>query len=304
MLSLHVQQALIGVACDTEARKCVACSLYLFLALGICSSCRKNLRSDVRMKAVTIDDSPANKPLPLRQARRQIELFEDSVISEAASPGYQPIAKLAPRTATVTPPPGVEELNDLLKSRDYSPVRYRLRSDWSEASERTKREHLRKVEQGVQAVIHAIAPGQEEEVLKDLIRRMSREKRSRNEDESKCALFEAYRASEDKGTKLQILSIIVDLYKHGEIMDLLPDVTTYQLGKAKKHLLLHGRGQPVPVVKRYRTGVTMPKVEHFIEFLTNPNFVQDVAYGTRKLKLPTGETIIMPNVVTTSFHRE
>lgn len=43
----------------------------------------------------------------------------------------------------------------------------------------------------------------------------------------------------------------------------------------------------------------MVKVDHYIDFLNRPYFHQDVAFGTRNLKLENGETIEMPNVVRT-----
>jgi hypothetical protein len=76
---------------------------------------------------------------------------------------------------------------------------------------------------------------------------------------------------------------------------LLPEVTDYKLYHTKKQLLMHGRGQPT--ITRYRTGVTLPKIDHFIRFISDPTFVQEVAYGTRKLKLFSGEKIEIPNVV-------
>ena len=43
----------------------------------------------------------------------------------------------------------------------------------------------------------------------------------------------------------------------------------------------------------------MSKVDHFIEFINRPYFYQDVSFGTKLLKLDSGETIEMPNVVRT-----
>ena len=43
----------------------------------------------------------------------------------------------------------------------------------------------------------------------------------------------------------------------------------------------------------------MVKVDHFIDFVNRPYFYQDVAYGTRLIKLETGEKLAMPNVVRT-----
>ena len=49
-------------------------------------------------------------------------------------------------------------------------MRYRVIGMLSEAAERTKREHLRKVRQGIVAVVETIAPGQEDETWAELTR--------------------------------------------------------------------------------------------------------------------------------------
>lgn len=64
----------------------------------------------------------------------------------------------------------LKKLNDFLVSRDCSPVRYRVKGMLSEEAERAKREHLRKVRQGIVAVVETIAPGQEDETWAELTR--------------------------------------------------------------------------------------------------------------------------------------
>lgn len=39
------------------------------------------------------------------------------------------------------------------------------------------------------------------------------------------------------------------------------------------------------------------KLDHFLSFVDQPYFYQDVAYGTRTLNLDCGERLVMPNVV-------
>ena len=116
-------------------------------------------------------------------------------------------------------------------------------------------------------------------------------------DHSIHALAAAYRQSEARVTKMQILSIIVDIFPQRKVQDLLPEITKYQLFQAKKHLTSYGRGQPLPAIPKYRVSVTLPKIDHFIGFISSPHFVQDVAHGTRTLMLSSGERISMPNVV-------
>ena len=43
----------------------------------------------------------------------------------------------------------------------------------------------------------------------------------------------------------------------------------------------------------------MNKVDYFVDFISRPYFHQVVAFGTHKLKIESGETIEMPNVVRT-----
>ena len=41
------------------------------------------------------------------------------------------------------------------------------------------------------------------------------------------------------------------------------------------------------------------KLDHFLEFTSRPYCYQDVAFGSRTIKLESGEEIVMPNVVRT-----
>ena len=239
-------------------------------------------------------------PLPFGQ--------ELSLAETLGTPGHQPFALHRDQPQCKEEDDSLKKLNDFLVSRDCSPVRYRVKGMLSEAAERTKREHLRKVRQGIVAVVETIAPGQEDETWAELTRsgildaqfnarKMGRSRMQIEADHSIHALAAAYRQSEARVTKLQILSIIVDIFPQRQIQDLLPEITKYQLFQAKKHLISYGRGQPLPAIPKDCVSVTLPKIDHFIGFISSPHFVQDVAHGTRTLKLSSGETISMPNVV-------
>ena len=41
------------------------------------------------------------------------------------------------------------------------------------------------------------------------------------------------------------------------------------------------------------------KTNHFVNFFASENVIQDVAYGTKKLKLDSGDEITIPNVIRT-----
>jgi len=50
---------------------------------------------------------------------------------------------------------------------------------------------------------------------------------------------------------------------------------------------------------QHRIRLPMVKVDHFIDFVNRPYFYQDVAYGTRVIKLESGEKHAIPNIVRT-----
>ncbi|KAK3703411.1 hypothetical protein QZH41_003914 [Actinostola sp. cb2023] len=77
------------------------------------------------------------------------------------------------------------------------------------------------------------------------------------------------------------------------------NITLWQIKQARKHAKDNGPGYPVEKPLHHRVRLSVPKVDHFIEFINRPYYYQDVAYGTRVLKLDCGEKITMPNIVRT-----
>jgi len=41
------------------------------------------------------------------------------------------------------------------------------------------------------------------------------------------------------------------------------------------------------------------KVDHFLDFISSPHYLQDVAYGTRKIKMSSGESLEILDLVRT-----
>ena len=171
---------------------------------------------------------PPETPLPFGQ--------EVSLGETPETPGYQPFPLHRDQPQCKEDDDSLNKLNEFLVSRDCSPVRYRVKGMLSEAAKCTKREHLRKGRQGIVAVVETIAPGQENETWAELTwpgildaqlnaRKMGRSRIQIEADHSIHALAAAYRQSEARVTKLQILSIIVDIFPQRQIQDLLPEIT-------------------------------------------------------------------------------
>ena len=112
-------------------------------------------------------------------------------------------------------------------------------------------------------------------------------------------LVTLYNEASNWYTRQQILSVFVGDYSKTELLAFIPGLTKWRIDEARKHAFRTSPGHLIdpPVIHRCRLDPV--KVDHFLDFISSPSFLQDVAYGTKNLKLSDGETIEIPNVVRT-----
>ena len=72
-----------------------------------------------------------------------------------------------------------------------------------------------------------------------------------------------------------------------------------QIKKARAHSSSEGPGIPITKIPQHRIRLDKCQLDHFLEFTSRPYFYQDVAFGSRKFKLDSGEELVMPNIVRT-----
>jgi len=116
------------------------------------------------------------------------------------------------------------------------------------------------------------------------------------------ALVSAYRKAPSKKLKTQILSIYANKFTVSELKAIhhpFETLSDRQIKKARAHTASHGPGIPVAKIPRHRIRLDNSQLDHFLEFTSRPYFYQDVAFGSRKLKLDSGQELVMPNVVRT-----
>ncbi len=208
-------------------------------------------------------------------------------------PGEASFASTVSEDASANPR---ENLNLFLAARDVSPIRYTLSTPIEQISDRTKRFHVRKARQVVNACLEEIAPGQSTSLLASLSH--DKLEHDSNTDTSLLdALSECYNNTSHWSTRRQILSIMADKLTFSELQNWIPDLTKYRFNVARHHMLLHGRGAVVPVSKNTRVCVEPEKINHFVNFITSSNVIQDLPFGEKKLKLSTDKEILIPNVV-------
>ena len=112
-------------------------------------------------------------------------------------------------------------------------------------------------------------------------------------------LISAHNDAENWQTKRQILSLFVNDFSKTELQEMIPGLSKWRIDQARRHAIDVGEGQPVVETPIFRTRLDPVKTDHFIDFISRPCFLQDVAYGTRKLKLDSGEHAVIPAVIRT-----
>lgn len=196
-----------------------------------------------------------------------------------------------------TEPVSRELLNSFLATRDISPVRHQLTLPWDEASQRTKRRHLRKAKQVVFAALEELAPESPQMLLRSLKASVDDDD---NVDESLMeALVECFNNASHWSTRRQILSIMADKMPFQALKNWIPGLTRYRFSAAHHHALLHGRGTPVAMTKNTQMYVSNGKLDHFLTFITSGQVIQDLPFGEKTLKLSNSTKITVPNVVRT-----
>ena len=199
----------------------------------------------------------------------------------------------------------LQHLNSfLLKSTDgrISPVRSQCKSDFMTVSSSTQRYYRKKAHQAVETVLGAIAPGNSSWLLQQVFTKhhSGRPVSAASEEESLVSrLVTLYNEANSWYTQQQILSLFASDYSKTELLQLVPGLTKFRIDEARKHALKTKPGQLIEPPIITRTRLDPVKIDHFLDFISSPSFLQDVAYGTKKLKLSSGEKIEIPNVVKT-----
>ncbi|KAK3745380.1 hypothetical protein QZH41_001418 [Actinostola sp. cb2023] len=182
----------------------------------------------------------------------------------------------------------------------FSPLTTRLKTLWENTTETDRKSFREKALQGCRVVCDVVAPNAGEELLESLYQ--PKQTQSENVSEELTALMTAYRDAPSKNVKMQILNIYAFRFSAEKLMkyhEPYEKLTRWQIKQARRHAKTQGPGVPEEKTFHHRVRLPMSKVDHFIDFINRPYFYQDVAYGTRVLKLDSGEKVTMPNVVRT-----
>lgn len=170
---------------------------------------------------------------------------------------------------------------------------------WEKMSMRAKKIHASKAGRTIVSALEVITPGDAGSLWQAVKESNVVEKALGLKEPSKYlqALAEVYENATGWDARRQILSVIVDLAPLKEIQRYIPGLTSYRFEMAKRHLIQHGRGVPIPPRRIYRVRIDETRLDHFLTFITSPHVVQDLPFGQRYLKLSNGHVLETPNVI-------
>lgn len=106
--------------------------------------------------------------------------------------------------------------------------------------------------------------------------------------------MEAYKNASTKNVKTQILSLYAYRYPANVLQEMhepYAKITEWQIKRARAHAKECGPRSLIEKSPSHRVRLPAAKVDHLLDFINRPYFYQDVAFGTRKLKLESGEKL-------------
>ena len=156
-------------------------------------------------------------------------------------------------------------------------------NDFESASTIEKKECIEVVTKACKVICSIVAPNDGEKLFDSLPRE--------NNAQHLLPLVTAYAQAPTRNLKTQILRIYAHKLPKKALQELhepYGKLTKWQIDRARAHARSCGPGHEVQKAKHHRVSLNMVKVHHFIDLLNRPYFHQDVAFGTRSLKLENG----------------
>ena len=189
-----------------------------------------------------------------------------------------------------------------------SPILSTLNTSWDDISTTQQKYYLRKAKESICTALSVLSPGQEEELWTTLRQERLVDKDSAGATRRRSfdpesglidVLIKSYNHAESWQTKRKILSLFANDFSRSQLMNMIPTLSKWRMDEARQHATKVGEGLPVPQEPIFRSRISPVQIDHFIDYIARPEMLQDVAFGTKVLKLDTGGSIIIPAVIRT-----
>ena len=180
------------------------------------------------------------------------------------------------------------------------PLTFQMSTTWEKSSPEEKEICIEKATEACSVICSVIAPKDGDQLFQAIQQPAAAGREGPSDD--LIAFMSAYRDASTKNVKTQILSIYAYRYTMKVLQgyhQTYEKISLRQIKQARAHARKRGPGTAVPTVVNHRVRLDTNKVDHFIDFINRPYFYQDVAFGTRTLRLDGGSQVTMPNVIRT-----
>ena len=211
------------------------------------------------------------------------------------SSGEEDVAESVAESAISEFNAAMGKLNEVATTRQVSPLTFQLKTTWDEAKEHEKEVCIDKATEACSLVCEIIAPKAAQELLQSCCI-----PDTKADYEDLVPLMQAYNAAKTRNVKTQILSLYAYRYPARTLQRIhepFAKLTSWQIKRARAHARECSPGSLVEKPPSHRVRLLPATLDHFLDFVNRPYFYQDVAFGTRKLKLKSGEKLTMPNII-------
>ena len=190
----------------------------------------------------------------------------------------------------------IENISQFAGTQAPPKLTFQLDGNIESATPKEKDECITRATDACKRICKVIAPDDGEKVFAAL--------QQDDQGKSLVPLMTAYAQAPSRSLKIQILSLYaykLPAHKLQTLHEPYGRLSKWQIKRARAHARNNGPGMEIKKTRFHRVSLDMGKVDHFIDFANRPYYHQDVAFGTRTLKLGsgTGETIEMPNIIRT-----
>ena len=177
-----------------------------------------------------------------------------------------------------------------------SPIQSTSRLPWPELSERQQGYYVHKARKVIETAFNCLAPGSEADLWFATIKPMPFSQSM--PDDITESLVKAYKLADDRQTRMQILSLFVNVFSKSQLMEIIPGISKRQIDDARRHADLRRPGKPSNAPEIIRVRLDATKTDHFLDFISS-SLLQDVSYGTKSLKLDSGDKLLIPAAIRT-----
>ncbi|CAG2186996.1 unnamed protein product [Mytilus edulis] len=160
-------------------------------------------------------------------------------------------------------------------SRNFPALNSQLQLPWTSLSKSSSSYYTKIITEAIQLIAQYVAPGQENNLLTDVCKKWISLKEDKPDTMTE-ALIASYQQQNNRLSQMQILSLFANKHTKERLMELVPGLSVFKIDAARRHATLTFPGQLINPPKVYRSRLSMPRVMHFIEFISCPTYHQAV----------------------------